>query len=125
MIPFQVDPSWYERHWWREDPPHRSLRSRLSGAAASAGRCLWATLRFFGLVLVLIASGDFGVQPCAGASEPADASGEPGGRRRGKGERRDHGHGIGIAYGAAVADVPEKISDDRFDASTRRTRVAA
>ncbi|MEY2503574.1 MAG: hypothetical protein QOI07_3911 [Verrucomicrobiota bacterium] len=23
MIPFQVDPSWYEKYWWREPAPHR------------------------------------------------------------------------------------------------------
>jgi hypothetical protein len=23
MIPFQVDPSWYEKYWWRELPPRR------------------------------------------------------------------------------------------------------
>jgi hypothetical protein len=23
MIPFQVDPSWYEKYWWREPAPRR------------------------------------------------------------------------------------------------------
>lgn len=23
MIPFQVDPSWYEKYWWREPTAHR------------------------------------------------------------------------------------------------------
>ena len=26
MIPFRVDPSWYERYWWSDPPPERTGR---------------------------------------------------------------------------------------------------
>jgi hypothetical protein len=28
MIPFQVDPSWYEKYWWREPAPDRTAYRR-------------------------------------------------------------------------------------------------
>jgi hypothetical protein len=74
MIPFQVDPSWYEQQWWREQPPQRRqpARSRLIAAVARVGRLLWPSLRFLGIVLALIVSGDFRLPPCNDAIEPAD-----------------------------------------------------
>jgi hypothetical protein len=74
MVPFQVDPSWYERHWWREQPPRRRrpLPSRLIAAAARVGRFVWPSLRFLGIVLALIVSGDFRLPPRDDALEPAD-----------------------------------------------------
>jgi hypothetical protein len=28
MIPFQVDPSWYEKYWWRQPAPDRTAYRR-------------------------------------------------------------------------------------------------
>jgi hypothetical protein len=78
MIPFQIDPLWYEQHWWREQPRRRrSTLSRLIPAAALVGRFLWSSLRFLGIVLVLIVSGDFRLPRCDHALEPADQCIEP------------------------------------------------
>jgi hypothetical protein len=73
MVPFQVDPSWYERYWWREQPIRRRTlkRSALMRAAAVTGRFLRSALRFLGLMLVLIASGDFDLPRCSGGRGPA------------------------------------------------------
>jgi hypothetical protein len=81
MIPFQIDPSWYEHHWWREQPPRRrrSIPSRLIAAAAFVGRFLWPSLRFLGIVLALIVSGDFRLPTRDDALEPADQGIEPDG----------------------------------------------
>lgn len=37
MTPFQIDPSWYERHWLHERPPSRwaPFRNRLARALTS------------------------------------------------------------------------------------------
>lgn len=60
MIPFQVDPSWYEHYWWREQAPRRRwLKAALIGAAACIDRLLWASLKYLGSVLILILAGDF------------------------------------------------------------------
>jgi hypothetical protein len=61
MIPFQVDPAWYEHHWWRRRASGRQSATwtRLVRAAESTGRFLKAALRFFGYVLFLIVTGDF------------------------------------------------------------------
>jgi len=79
MTPFQVDPSWYERYWWREPPPRRRwlTRERLLRAAALAGRFLWSALRFLGIVLALLASGDFGQPRRDHVPEPVDQGIEP------------------------------------------------
>jgi len=74
MVPFQVDPSWYEHYWWREQPSRRwrPTPSRLLAVAALVGRFLWSSLRFLGIVLALIVSGDFRLPPRDDALEPAD-----------------------------------------------------
>jgi hypothetical protein len=86
MIPFQVDPSWYERYWWREQIRRRStLPARLIEAAESIGRFLLFALQFVGTVLVLIASGDFHLPRCDDAREPVQPAAEheePAQRRR-------------------------------------------
>jgi hypothetical protein len=67
MTPFQVDPSWYERHWWREQPPGRlraMVGARLIGAAESTGRFLIVAAQFIGYVLFLIVAGDFRLPRC-------------------------------------------------------------
>jgi hypothetical protein len=77
MIPFQVDPSWYERYWWREQIQRRStLPARLIEAAESIGRFLLFALQFVGTVLVLIVSGDFHLPRCDDAREPVQPAGE-------------------------------------------------
>jgi hypothetical protein len=77
MIPFQVDPSWYERYWWREQIRRRStLPARLIEAAESIGRFLLFALQFVGTVLVLIVSGDFRLPRCDDAREPVQPVGE-------------------------------------------------
>jgi hypothetical protein len=74
MIPFQIDPSWYERHWWREQSlrRRRPIPSRLISAAARVGHFLWPLLRFLGVVLALIVSGDFRLPTRDDTLEPAD-----------------------------------------------------
>ena len=79
MTPFQIDPSWYEQHWWREQPPRRwrATRSRLIAAAAFVGCLLWSSLRFLGIVLILLAAGNLGLPRRDHALEPADQVIEP------------------------------------------------
>jgi hypothetical protein len=45
MVPFQVDPSWYEDYWLSEQPRRRRRISlaRLIGPALRIGRNLWTT----------------------------------------------------------------------------------
>lgn len=67
MVPFQVDPSWYERYWWREQTRSRrsaTLRTHVLGAAENTGRFIMASLEFLGYVLFLIVSSDFRLPRC-------------------------------------------------------------
>jgi hypothetical protein len=97
MVPFQVDPSWYERHWLREKPQRRRWprRSRLIGAAVLTGRFFWSALRFVGLVLFLIVSGDFCLPRDDNGLELSDQDVEYGGERDEYDDGRIDDRGIG------------------------------
>jgi hypothetical protein len=74
MVPFRVDPSWYERYWLSERTMERRamLRARLGRAADDIVGFLQATARFFGYALVLLASGDFHLPRYDAARESAE-----------------------------------------------------
>jgi hypothetical protein len=101
MIPFQVDPSWYERYWWREQIRRRStLPARLIEAAESIGRFLLVALQFVGTVLVLIVSGDFHLPRCDDAREPVQPTAE---HEEAVQRRRRHNAGISSADASSSA----------------------
>ena len=81
MVPFQVDPSWYERYWWREPRcrQRRSSAARVFAALARIGRALSPAVRFLGIVLILLVSGDFRLPGLDHALDPADQRIKPDG----------------------------------------------
>jgi hypothetical protein len=118
MIPFQVDPSWYERHWWRQQMPHRRsrLRARLIGAAVGGGRFVRAALQFVGYVLILIVSGDFRLPRRDDAFEGADRRVQPDGEQHQHDDRYQDGGGVEI-----VAGIDDDAAE-RFSSSSNKLR---
>jgi hypothetical protein len=68
MVPFNIDPLWYERYWWHDAPRRSSmLPARAFAAASRAGAFAKAALWFVGYVLFLIVAGDFRLPRCKDA----------------------------------------------------------